>query len=498
MKALLINPEFPTTYWGFDYALNLVGKKSAFPPLGLATVSALLPESWDRDLLDLNAGDSLTNADLDWADLVMVTGMLIQKKAVHRVVNQAKARGKRVVVGGPYVSTSMAEIPQADHIFIGEAEMTLPQFVEDLARGQAQHVYQAPKDLPQLLQVPIPDYGLFDFDKYSSMPAQFSRGCPFKCEFCDIIVIYGNVPRTKDGDAFVAEINELHRLGWTGSVFIVDDNFIGNLKHVRTLVPKLVVWQDQHGHPFNFFTEASVNLAEDEILLDCMRRASFKKVFLGIETPEPASLRETRKTQNVRQNLLTSVEKIERSGLEVMAGFIVGFDSDPEDIFQRQIDFIQDSAIPLAMVGILTALPDTPLYHRLEEAGRLIAESDGNNTGGGLNFEPVMGSKRLIEGYRSIVETVYQPAKYYERVLKYLDRLPPLLRPERREFSIGKGLAVLGRIMLTLGVVDSGRREFWRFVYQVARNHRSRFVQAMTNAVMGYHIRRHNADLGFQ
>ena len=494
MRVLLVNPEFPKTYWGFNYALRIVGKRSAYPPLGLLTVSALLPPDWEKRLIDLNVNRGLQAKDIKWADMVFVTGMLIQKDSFHRVVNECKAGGKRVVVGGSYVSTSMQEVPKADHIFVGEAEATLPEFVADLNVNRAKAVYKA-AERPLLPTSPIPDYGLVDMRKYNTMSVQYARGCPFNCEFCDIIEIYGRVPRTKDDDQVLAELEVLRKSGWKGTVFFVDDNFIGNKPKVKRLLPKLIEWQEKHGFPFTFLTQASVNLADDTDLLRAMQLAGFHRVFIGIETPVEASLNETQKLQNtqksLKRNLLDSVREIQSYGMEVMAGFIVGFDNDPDDVFDLQIEFIRESAIPLAMVGTLTALPDTQLWRRLRNEGRLISESDGNNVvgEGEFNFVPVMDAKKLIAGYRRIVKTVYRSSEFYARVLDCLQRLPPPLRPEPKIRSLVGNLAVSVRIAARLGTIDPDRTEFWKFARQAFWQHRDRFVQAMSLAVMGYHCR---------
>src|SRR6478672_201658 len=336
MKVLLINPEYPDTYWSFRHALPFEGKRSAFPPLGLLTVSALLPPSWERKLIDLNV-QALKSSAIEWADMVFVTAMLVQKDSLRRVVKRCKALGKRVVLGGPYVTTTVEDLPEADHVFLGEAETTLPQFVADLARGEAKRTYQA-AERPPLSATPLAHFQLANMKRYSAMSIQYSRGCPFSCEFCDIIEIYGRVPRTKSNQQVLAELDALRDTGWRGTVFIVDDNFIGNKKNVKKLLPDLAAWQERHGRPFTFITEASVNLAEDDQLLDWMRRAGFNRAFLGIETPVEESLKEAQKGQNLRHDLLESVKKIQSYGIEVMAGFIVGFDHDPEDIFERMVE----------------------------------------------------------------------------------------------------------------------------------------------------------------
>ena len=491
MKALLVYPEFPDTYWGFKHALSFAGKRSAFPPLGLMTVSAMLPPVWQRRLVDMNVGP-LTVADIKWADTVFASAMHIQKDSLQQVIELSKAHGKRVVVGGPYASICAGELAGADHIFVGEAETTLPEFLRDLGRGEARPIYKSP-ERPALSATPIPDFRLADLGLYSDMSIQYSRGCPFQCEFCDIIEIYGRVPRTKSNEQMLSELDALLRVGWRGDVFIVDDNFIGNKRNVKRLLPELAEWSERHKHPFSFITEASVNIADDEELLGLMRRANFCRVFIGIETPVEESLKEARKGQNTRRDMLESVRKVQSYGMEVMGGFIVGFDNDPDDIFERQISFIRDSAIPVAMVSLLVAIPDTQPWRRLEREGRLIAESGhtGNNTDCLLNFVPKMDAQRLIEGYKAIIETIYSPAEYYRRALDSLK----MVKRDAAPATSGSGLrlsdmAAFARVILALGVRDGARSEFWRFIRRVLAEHREKFEHGMLLAAMGYHFRR--------
>lgn len=487
MKVLLVNPEFPDTYWSFRHALPFEGKRCAFPPLGLLTVSALLPDKWERRLVDLNVR-KLSAADIDWADMVFATAMLVQQDSLREVVKRAKARGKRVVLGGPYVTTTIHDLPDADHVFLGEAETTLPQFIDDLARGEAKRTYQA-AERPPLSITPMAHFHLADLKRYSAMSVQYSRGCPFSCEFCDIIEIYGRVPRTKSNQQMLAEFDALYDLGWRGTLFIVDDNFIGNKKNVRQLLPELAKWQKEHGYPFSLLTEASLNLADDEALLDSMRDAGFHRVFVGIETPVEESLHEAQKSQN-RGDLLSSVKKIQSYGMEVMAGFIVGFDNDPIDIFERQIDFIRKSAIPLAMVGLLNALPDTQLWKRLEREGRLLGEdASGNNTVCTLNFKTRMDPALLIQGYQRIMQTIYSPREYYQRVL---DSMKGTGRhfSEPTHYSVIAGVTTLTRVFLKLGVFDRERKEFWRFFTRALIKHRSRIADSLRLAAVGYHFRK--------
>ena len=486
MKVLLINPEFPDTYWSFRHALPFEGKRCSFPPLGLLTVSALLPAEWERRLVDLNV-EPLKAADIEWADMVFATAMLVQKESLKDVVRRCKARGKRVVLGGPYVTTTIEDLPEADHIFLGEAEATLPVFIEDLARGEAKRTYKA-AERPPLSMTPLAHFNLANMKRYGAMSVQYSRGCPFSCEFCDIIEIYGRVPRTKSNQQMLAEFDALYDLNWRGTVFIVDDNFIGNKKNVRTLLPEITKWQKAHGYPFSLLTESSLNLADDEALLASMRDAGFHRVFIGIETPVAESLVEAQKSQN-RGDLLSSVKKIQSYGMEVMAGFIVGFDNDPVDIFDRQIDFIRKSAIPVAMVGLLNALPDTQLWRRLEREGRLLGEASGNNTQCELNFKTRLDPTFLIQGYQTIMRTIYSPREYYERVLTSMKRTAQQFT-EPSHYGVIRAVAALTRILLKLGVLDRERKEFWRFFMKALLKHRTRVAESLRHAAMGYHFRK--------
>ena len=485
MNVLLVYPEFPDTYWSFKHALVFEGKRSAFPPLGLITISAMLPSGWEKRLVDLNV-TALTEEAIEWADMVFASAMLVQQDSLREVISRCKNARKRIVVGGPFVTTKHQDIG-ADHIFIGEAESTLPEFLWDLELGAAKPVYSS-EERPALSLTPIPDFHIADLASYSAMSVQYSRGCPFQCEFCDIIEIYGRVPRTKSSEQMIAELDALLAAGWRGMVFIVDDNFIGNKKSVKKFVPELAAWSNRNGYPFSFITEASVNLAEDDELLEMMRQARFTRVFLGIETPVEASLKETHKLQNTHRDLLDSIHKIQSYGMEVMAGFIVGFDNDPDDIFERQIEFIRASGIPLAMVGLLNALPDTQLWRRLEKEGRLLEESHGNNTDCSLNFIPRMDAARLVEGYKQILRTIYSPREYYQRALDCLSHLVQDV-PEHR-YNLLKEARSFSRLVFRLGILDPERREFWHYLRSAFRLHRRYFAYAMVLAAMGYHFRK--------
>ena len=484
MNALLIYPEWPDTYWSFKHALPFEGKRSLYPPLGLLTVASLLPTHWNKRLVDTNIRP-LTDADLDWADVAMLSGMLIHRDELIGILDRCRARGLRTVIGGP-VASSVPELQQhADHVVVGEAEEIVPGLVEELERGAAQPRYEAP-ERPELSLTPLPDLSLIELNNYSAMAIQYSRGCPFNCEFCDIIEIYGRKPRTKSAAQIIAELEQLRERRWHGAVFIVDDNFIGNKVKVKEMLPELAAWNNSQRHPYSFYTEASLNLADDAGLLQMMQNANFTRVFLGIETPDEESLKEAQKLQNTRRSLLESVQRIQSYGMEVMGGFIVGFDSDPEEIFDKQVEFIQESAIPMAMVGLLCALPNTQLYRRLQKEGRLIEDHSGDNMDLRLNFVPKMNPQKLIDGYRSILRRIYEPNAYYDRARRYLAQIPRgQRRNARRRWSDYRALA---RSILKQGVLGDSRWAYWKFFLESATRYRYAFDRAITFAIMGHHF----------
>ena len=482
MNVLLVYPRFPDTYWSFRYALSFQGKRAAQPPLGLMTVAALLPESWSKRLVDTNV-ERLRDSDLAWADVVFLSGMHVQQQDLVSIVRRCRAHGCRTVVGGPIASSVPASELEADHVVIGEAEDLMAGLARDLERGEASAAYQA-VERPSMERSPLPMLSLIRMNRYSTMTVQYSRGCPFNCEFCDIVEIYGRRPRTKAVAQALAEFDQLFAAGWRGPVFIVDDNFIGNKVRVRELLTAMAEWQAAHRYPFRFITEASLNLADDLHLLQAMKDAGFASVFLGIETPDESSLVAAHKLQNTRRNLLASIRLIQQYGIEVMGGFILGFDTDREDVFDRLVDFIEKSEIPIAMVGLLQAMPGTRLFRRLSGEGRILHAGGGNNTGCELNFLPRMNSTRLVEGYRSVLRRIYDREAYYARVRAYLSRCRP-----RYQANISFGnVRALCLAMLRLGVLGKSRLSYWRFLLAAATRHRRSFGAAMTMAVMGYHF----------
>jgi radical SAM superfamily enzyme YgiQ (UPF0313 family) len=482
MNALLVYPQFPETYWSFKHALSIEGKRAAQPPLGLMTIAALLPGSWGKRLIDTNV-ERLKDADLAWADVVLLSGMQVQQEHLASIVERCRVRGLRTVVGGPIASSMSAVELKADHVVIGEAEDLIGTLSRDLELGVARHVYEA-RERPEMERSPMPDLSLIKMNRYSTMTVQYSRGCPFDCEFCDIIEIYGRRPRTKAVRQVLAELDQLYRAGWRAAVFVVDDNFIGNKKRAKELLTAMAEWGRAHEYPFRFCTEASLNLADDPELLQLMKDARFTSVFLGIETPDESSLIANHKLQNTRRDLLKSIEMIQQYGIEVMGGFILGFDTDREDVFDRMVDFIQQSAIPVAMVGLLQAMPGTQLFRRMWKEGRILDAGDGNNTDCKLNFLPRMDAARLVEGYRSVLNRIYSCDAYYERVKLLLSRFPSR---SKQRLSYANMRAMVSSI-IRQGVLSRGRLSYWRFVLTAATRYRQSFGMAMTLAVMGYHF----------
>jgi radical SAM superfamily enzyme YgiQ (UPF0313 family) len=485
MNALLIYPQFPDTYWSFKHALSIEGKRAAQPPLGLMTIAALLPNTWRKRLIDTNV-ESLKDADLAWADVALVSGMQVQQEHLASIIERCRARGLRTVVGGPIASSMSAAGLKADHVVIGEAEDLIATLARDLETGNARPVYEA-VEKPEMERSPLPDLSLIKMSHYSTMTVQYSRGCPFNCEFCDIIEIYGRRPRTKAVAQVLAELDQLWIAGWRSSIFVVDDNFIGNKKRAKELLTAMVEWGQIHDFPFRFCTEASLDLADDPELLQLMRNARFNAVFLGIETPDEHSLIANHKLQNTRRDLLASVEVIQQYGMEVMGGFILGFDTDRDDVFDRMVEFIQKSAIPMAMVGLLQAMPGTQLFRRMWKEGRILDAGDGNNTDCQLNFLPRMDSARLVEGYLSVLKRIYNCDAYYERVKLLLSRCSPLGR-QHMSFA---SLRAMGSSVIRQGLLGRNRRSrisYWKFVWTAATRYRQSFGMAMTLAVMGYHF----------
>jgi radical SAM superfamily enzyme YgiQ (UPF0313 family) len=484
MKVLLLYPEFPDTFWSFKHALKFIRKQASMPPLGLLTVAAMLPSDWELRLVDLNV-TKLTDQDLAWADGAFVSAMVVQREPAQRLIALCKAAGLEVVAGGPLFTDEWEQFPEVDHFVLNEAELTLPLFLADVAAGRAQRVY-ATAEFADVLQTPVPLWRLADLKRYASLALQFSRGCPFDCDFCNITAMLGHRPRVKSTAQVLAELDALYALGWRNRVFFVDDNFIGNKKVLKQeLLPALIEWRrGKAGMPFN--TEVSINLADDPELMQLMSDAGFDTVFVGIETPDDDSLAECSKKQNLKRDLVEDVKRIQRAGLEVQGGFIVGFDSDTPAIFQRQIEFIQRSGIATAMVGLLQAPPGTRLYDRMAREGRLTGALTGDNVVNGTNIVPAMSLETLSTGYKALMNHLYAPAQYYARVRTFLREYRP---PKIAAPLDGEQVLALFRTIFRLGIVGKERGQYWQlFGWTLFRRPRL-FPLAITLAIYGYHFR---------
>lgn len=484
MRALLVSPKTPETFWSFSTILGWISRKAAFPPLGLLTVAAMLPRSWHVSLVDMNVGP-LRDEEIARADVVLLSAMIVHEGSARWVIERCRALGVPVIAGGPLFTTGGDRFEDVDCLVKGEAEDLVETIAADLEAGRLRPCYEA-SSRPDLSRTPIPRWDLIRLEDYATMPVQVSRGCPFDCEFCDITAVYGRVPRLKHPAQVIAELDALARAGWSGHVFIVDDNFIGNRARVKPILREIIAWRRRTGSRVTFTTEASVNLVDDRELISLMGESGFKNVFVGIESPQEESLAECSKSQNTRRDLVESVRAIHRAGMAVMGGFIVGFDSDGPDIFERQRRFIEESGVVTAMIGLLTALPGTRLHTRLTHEGRLLSVSTGNNCDGMMNFVSRLDRRVLENGYRWLVRRVYEPRAYYRRIGMMLRDL----RPTGPSGGLGwVDLRAFVISMWVLGVRDRGRLAYWWFTLSTLCRRPRLFGQAMQWAVMGHHYR---------
>ena len=468
LRALMIWPRFPRSFWGFEGVLEMIPERSMIPPLGLVTVAALCPDTWQLRLLDLSF-DELRDEDLLGADLIMVSAMHAQRVDTLKVLERARKLGRRTFIGGPWASSEPEYLlNKADHVMVGEAEEVFADVARALEDGTAQALYRV-TDKPALTASPVPRFDLLQMHNYTSMPVQFSRGCPFQCEFCDIITIYGRKPRAKTPAQMIAELETLQRLGWRNEVFIVDDNFIGNSKLALQLTRELATWQQGNKQPMSFYTEASIDLADRPELLASMVEANFMYVFIGIETPSAEALKGSSKFQNLRGDLVSNVQKIRESGLWVLAGFIVGFDSDDPTIFERQLQFIDKTAITWAMAGVLQAPPTTALFDRMKREGRLIEDSQATSNFSPPNFRTVMELPVLLRGLSSLLASLYTPEAYFGRAFRSIDSWQPRATQRPPELPLGYNLRVTLASMWRQGVRSTYRRAYWRFLLLMLR-----------------------------
>jgi radical SAM superfamily enzyme YgiQ (UPF0313 family) len=475
MNVLLIYPLFPKSFWSFEKTLALLDRKAMLPPLGLVTVAAILPQEWNFKLVDRNIRQ-ITAAEWAWADLVILSAMIVQKEDLLAQIQEAKGRGKRVAVGGPYPTALPQEVTEvgADYLILDEGEITLPLFIDAISRGESSGIFRSGGEKPDVTNTPIPRFDLLEFDAYAEMSVQFSRGCPFQCEFCDIIVLYGRKPRTKSPAQLLAELDYLYELGWRRSIFMVDDNFIGNKRNVKLFLKELQPWMVAHEYPFSFATEASVDLAQDQELMDAMVRCNFGSVFLGIETPDEESLAFTQKFQNTRDSLSEAVYKITRSGLRVMAGFIIGFDGEKSGAGARIVKFVEQTSIPTALFSMLQALPDTALWHRLAKENRLRSKSANINQTTLMNFVPTRPLAEIASEYVEAFWELYEPSRFLDRAYRHYRILGEATYPKK-----GKGakkplnwkvLRALLTICWRQGVLRNTRWQFWRNLWSMYKH----------------------------
>jgi radical SAM superfamily enzyme YgiQ (UPF0313 family) len=477
MNVLLLYPRFPKSFWSFEKTLALVGRKAMLPPLGLVTVAAILPQEWNFKLVDINLRE-VTEAEWEWAETVILSAMIVQKTDLLHQIKEAKRRGKKVGVGGPYPTALPHEVTDvgADYLILDEGEVTLPMFVDAVNRGETSGTFRSGGEKPDVTGTPIPRFDLLEFDAYSEMSVQFSRGCPFQCEFCDIIVLYGRKPRTKAPEQLLAELQYLYDLGWRRSIFMVDDNFIGNKRNVKLFLKELLPWMQEHKYPFSFATEASVDLANDQEMMDAMVQCNFGAVFLGVETPDEDSLALTQKFQNTRDSLSDGIYKITKSGLRVMAGFIIGFDGEKTGAGQRIVKFVENTSIPTALFSMLQALPDTALWHRLEKEGRM-RDGSGGDIGGHqttlMNFVPTRPLEEIASEYVEAFWELYEPSKFLDRTYRHYRILGEANYPDkgtgRKKSTDWRVIRALLIICWRQGVVRATRWKFWINLFNMAR-----------------------------
>ena len=491
MNILLVYPEYPDTFWSFRHALKFVSKKASFPPLGLLTVAAMLPREWNKKLIDMNA-DDLKDDDIIRADYVFISAMSIQSDSTDQVIERCRKLNTKIVAGGPLFTSSPELYSDVDHLVLNEAEITLPRFLQDLSRGEPLKEYTT-DDWAEITTTPLPQWDLIRMKNYSSMNVQYSRGCPYDCDFCDITVLYGRRPRTKSKEQVIAELDTLYYSGWRGPVFFVDDNFIGNkVKLKKEILPAIAEWMDKRKSPFFLNTEASINLADDDNLMKLMVRAGFEAVFIGIESPNEESLVECNKNQNRNRDLISSIKRIQDFGLEVQGGFIVGFDNDPPSIFEKLTNFIQESGIVTAMVGLLNAPKGTKLQKRLENEGRLLKDFTGNNTDFSINFIPQMSHKTLLDGYKKILDKIYSPQYYYERVTRFLKDF----KPKKKVFHLNMSYVLaLFKSMYRLGLLGEERIYYWKLFFWSLFRKPQLFSLAILFTIYGFHFRRISSSL---
>lgn len=482
MKILLVYPQYPETFWSFKHALELMGKKAAMPPLGLLTIASMLENDNELKLIDMNV-KPLTDRDISWADYVFISAMITQKDSTKDIIRRCKDLNKKIVAGGPLFTSLHGDFQDVDHFILNEGEITIPLFLEDLKNGTPKKIYNA-DTRPDISLVPVPKWDLINLDDYARMALQFSRGCPFDCEFCDIVNLNGRVPRVKSVEQFMKELNSLYDCGWRSSIFIVDDNFMGNVTYAKLLLREIIKWRKEKHYKWSFMTQISLNFVSDDELLLLMKKAGFSTVFIGIESPSKKSLEECGKFQNKNRDMVKDVKKIYNYGMEIYGGFIIGFDNDDETIFNTQFEFIQETGIVVAMMGLLTALPGTKLYNRLKSENRLISESSGNNIDFQLNFIPKMKKEFLIREYKKLLLSLYNVKNYYDRIFNFLKEYK-----HHTNDKLTKNLFTgFLKTIYILGIQDKNRFYFWKMFFICIFKCPKALPKALTQAIYFAHF----------
>lgn len=487
MQALLVYPEYPVTFWSFTHALKFIGKKSSLPPLGILTVAAMLPKEWSIKLVDMNT-HKLNDRDLEWADYVFISAMTIQQESAKQVIARCKALGKKIVGGGPMFSTDPDSYDDVDHLLLYEGEVCIPEFLRDLENGAPKRKYDF-ANFPELHETPAPAWHLVDLNDYAMLSIQYSRGCPFHCDFCNVVSLFGHKPRTKTSQQIIGELEAIYITGWRGRIFFVDDNFIGNRKHVKEeLLPAIIDWSREKGYPFSFYTEVSINIVDDQELMGLMTDAGFDSAFIGIETVDEDSLEECGKSQNKKRDLVESVKRIQQNGIQVLGGFILGFDSDKPSSFDSMINFIQESGVITSMVGMLNAPLGTKLFERLKNEGRIIEDGFTGSNEMRPNFIPHMPIDDLVNGYHRVVRTIYEPKNFYARIKTFLENYRP--KKHKGKKSGFGSVGAFFKSCLHLGVLSSGRLHYWRLLAWSLTKGMSSFSLAVKFSIYGYHYRK--------
>jgi radical SAM superfamily enzyme YgiQ (UPF0313 family) len=511
LRVLLLNPKKPETFWDLKEVCKSVGRKTLAPPLGLITVAAMLPREWDCRLVDLNTG-VVTEEDWRWAEMVMVSGMLIQKDSLLRLIREAKGRGKTVVAGGPYPTSVPDKVLEAGANFLvrGEAEEIMPFFLSALAKKKPQRVFEE-DGKPDITKSPIPRFDLLNLNDYATPGVQTSRGCPFNCEFCDVVNLYGRKPRHKTPDQVLAELETLYRLGWRNDVFLCDDNFVGYPGQAKALLSKLIPWSKNHGEPFSFWTQASVNLGQDKEMLDLLTLANFSTIFTGIESTDSEVLAQNRKFQNIKNPLGQSVTNICANGLSVMIGFVIGFDSEKKGVDERICAFVEEHHIPYVVLNILQALPNTDLWDRLQREGRLLEEGSGDTQDFQLNFVPARPAEEILAEYTAAIDRLYEPSRYLERAYHYFLAMRPTRRylaQQRGEKTTPAGnpgssqkktdlreLTSLLRLIWRHGILADHRWQFWSQLLGIYRQNPSRLTKYLICLGIGENMFRYRDEV---